>query len=615
MSHSIPLMHVDNADVEARRVHALHSTGLLDTCASESFDRVTRLAAALFDVPIALVSLVDKDRQWFKSRLGIDATETTRDVAFCDYTIRAADVLVVEDAALDPRFVENPLVTGEPLIRFYAGAPLILQSGEALGSLCIIDRLPRTFTNAQRGQLQDLAAMVVAQIDLHRAAGRVDDITQLPNHARMLEDLADLAKLFPGQDRTLLLVEAMDHGTVRDAARAVGIARVEDFLRDLALTLQRLLREGSELYFIGVGRFAILTALEGTELDRFMHLLDQALTAPVPSGNLFVELEAAVGVVQFILMPEEAQEALRKAMTTVHQARAAGRSRMFYEQEFDVRHRRAFALLRDLPSAIAHNELFLVFQPKLRVSSRVFEGVEALLRWNHPQLGNIPPDVFIPLAENTTLIHDITNWVIDAALRELVALSARGMSVAVAVNVSARNLERPGFIDDLVHILARHPVMPDRLHIECTEYSRLTDPVIMEVLLKIRALGIQLSLDDFGIGFSNLTCLEKLPFQLIKIDQSLVAPIAGNPRARQLLNGVVGLGHGMGFRLLAEGVETQEVFQQVIDLGFDHVQGYYLSRPLSPEALIRFLENPPSLDAVGQQSPATTGGPDTTATA
>jgi EAL domain-containing protein (putative c-di-GMP-specific phosphodiesterase class I) len=219
------------------------------------------------------------------------------------------------------------------------------------------------------------------------------------------------------------------------------------------------------------------------------------------------------------------------------------------------------------------------------------------------------------LAENTTLIHDITNWVIDAALRELVALSARGMSVAVAVNVSARNLERPGFIDDLVHILARHPVMPDRLHIECTEYSRLTDPVIMEVLLKIRALGIQLSLDDFGIGFSNLTCLEKLPFQLIKIDQSLVAPIAGNPRARQLLNGVVGLGHGMGFRLLAEGVETQEVFQQVIDLGFDHVQGYYLSRPLSPEALIRFLENPPSLDAVGQQSPATTGGPDTTATA
>ncbi|MDM0010566.1 sensor domain-containing phosphodiesterase [Variovorax sp. J22G73] len=600
-------MHPDDADVEARRVHALHSTGLLDTRASESFDRVTRLAVALFDVPIALVSLVDTDRQWFKSRLGLDAVETTRDVAFCDYTIRAAEVLVVEDAALDPRFAGNPLVTGEPLIRFYAGAPLILQSGEALGSLCIIDRLPRTFTIAQRGQLQDLAAMVVAQIDLHRAAGRVDDVTQLPNHARMLEDLTDLAKLFPGQDRTMLLVEAMDHGAVRDAARAIGIARVEDFLKNLALTLQRLLREGSELYFVGVGRFAVLTALKGPELGRLVDLLDQALTQPVASGNLFVELEAAIGVVQFTLMPEEAQEALRKAMTAVHQARAAGRSRMVYEQEFDVRHQRAFAILRDLPNAIANDELYLVFQPKLRVSSGVFEGVEALLRWNHPQLGNIPPGVFIPLAENTTLIHDITNWVIDAALRELVALSSRDLSiaVAVAVNVSARNLERPDFIADLERILARHPVMPDRLHIECTEYSRLTDPAIMEVLLKIRALGIQLSLDDFGIGYSNLTCLEKLPFQLIKIDQSLVIPIAGNPRARRLLEGVVALGHGMGFRLLAEGVETQEVFRQVIDLGFDHVQGYYLSRPLSPEALIRFLENPPSIDNVVQP---TSGG-------
>lgn len=345
--------------------------------------------------------------------------------------------------------------------------------------------------------------MVMAQIDLHRAAGRVDDVTQLPNHARLLEDLTDLANLFPGQDRTLLLVEAMDHGGVRDAARAIGITRVEDFLRNLALTLQRLLSEGSKLYFVGVGRFGVLTSLQGRDLDHFMDLLEKALTAPVASDNLFIELEAVVGVIQFVLTPEAAQEALRKAMTAVHQARTAGRSRMAYEQEFDVRHQRAFAILRDLPLAIANDELYLAFQPKLRVYSGLFEGVEALLRWNHPQLGNVPPGVFIPLAENTTLIHDITNWVIDAALRELVSLTARGLSVAVAVNVSARNLERPGFIADLERILARYPVMPDRLHIECTEYSRLTDPAIMEVLLRIRALGIQLSLDDFGIGFQS----------------------------------------------------------------------------------------------------------------
>ena len=559
---------------------------------------VTRLAVAFFDVPIALVSLVDTDRQWFKSRFGLDTTETAREVAFCDHTIRAAEVLVVEDATLDPRFSNNPLVTGEPGIRFYAGAPLILQSGEALGSLCIIDRSPRAFTPGQREQLQDLAALVVAQIDLHRAAGRVDDITQLPNHVRMQEVLIELAGRFPCEDRTLLLLEAKDHGGVRDVTRAIGIARVEDFLRNLAITLQRLLSEGSQLYSIGVGRFAVLTAARGDALKLLVEKLEEVLKAPVASGNLYVELDAVIGIVEFKLNPEELQEALRQAMTAVHQARTAGRSHMAYEQEFDIRHQRAFAILRDLPRAIADNELYLVYQPKLRVKSGVFEGVEALLRWNHPQLGNIPPGVFIPLAENTTLIHDITNWVIDAALRELAALTERGLSVAVAVNVSARNLERPDFIDDLERILISHAVDPDKLHIECTEYSRLTDPAIMEVLLKIRALGMQLSLDDFGIGYSNLTCLEQLPFQLIKIDQSLVTPIAGNRRARELLEGVVRLGHGMQFRLLAEGVETKEVFQQVLDLGFDHVQGYYLSRPLLPEALVQFLQHPPSLDAL-----------------
>ncbi|RYF30160.1 MAG: EAL domain-containing protein, partial [Cytophagaceae bacterium] len=167
---------------------------------------------------------------------------------------------------------------------------------------------------------------------------------------------------------------------------------------------------------------------------------------------------------------------------------------------------------------------------------------------------------------------------------------------AIAVNVSARNLEQPHFMDDLRLLLAQHAIPPERLHIECTEYSRLTDPALMEVFQQIRALGIQLALDDFGIGFSNLTCLEKLPFQLLKIDQSLIMPIASRPRARQLLEGVIGLGHNMGFRLLAEGVETAEVFQAVIDLGFDHVQGYYLSKPLSAEALVLFLKDPPLLN-------------------
>ena len=584
---------------ELGRLHALRATRLLDTAASESFDRITRLASQFFEVPIALISLVDKDRQWFKARVGLDVRETAREYAFCDHTIRQKDVMVVEDATKDARFESNPLVTGQPGIRFYAGAPLLLPSGHALGSLCVIDRVPRQFSPGQRQQLKDLAALAMTQIDLHRAAGRMDELTQLPNHAQMAEDLADLARHSPGGQRTLLLIEAMDHGAARDAASAVGIPPVENLLRDLSIQLESLLSESSKLYFVGVGRFAVLTACQGAALEQFIDRLLKVLREPVASGELMIELDARVGVVHVGLVQGEIEDALRKAMTTVHLAKTRGLPRVVYAPEFDVRHRRAYGVLRDIPRAIANDEFHLVFQPKLRVRSGVFEGAEALLRWNHPELGNIPPAEFIPLAENTTLIHDITNWVIDAALKHLADLQAEGFSLAVAVNVSARNLERVEFLGELEEACGRYSVRHDLLHIECTEYSGLTAPETLDALNRIRALGMQLSLDDFGIGYSNLSCLASLPFQLLKIDRALVAPIVKDARMRQLLQGIVSLGHAMGFRLLAEGVETEDVFKQIVALGFDHVQGYYLSKPLSPQALRAFLLSPPpvNLDA------------------
>ncbi|MCU4119098.1 putative bifunctional diguanylate cyclase/phosphodiesterase [Variovorax sp. N23] len=580
---------------ENERLFALHSTRLLDRAAAEGFDRITRLAAELFGVPIALISLVDRDRQWFQACIGLDTAETPREQAFCDYTIRHAAVTVVEDATKDARFAGNPLVTGEPGIRFYAGAPLILRSGHALGSLCLIDRVPRKFSVDQCERLKDLAAVVMSQIDLHRAAGRIDELTQLPNHVQMLEDLHDLSARFPGNPRTLLLVEAIDHGAVRDAVRAVGVGPVEDFLRALAIQLQSLLHEGSNLYFVGVGRFAVLVDRQNRGLDMFVEQLVRTLREPVASGSLMIELDARVGILKFKLEAPEIDDSLRKAMTAVHNARTVGVACVAYIPEFDAGHQRAYAILRDIPRALAHNEFHLVFQPKLRVSTRAFEGAEALLRWRHPVLGAISPGEFIPLAENTTLIHDLTTWVIDTALMHLAELHNAGLRVTIAVNVSARTLERPQFLETLKAACAKHGVAREMLHIECTEYSGLTAPATLESLKQIRALGMQLSLDDFGTGYSNLTCLETLPFQMLKVDRALVAHVTENPRARQLLQGIVNLGHGMGFRMLAEGVESEEVFHEIVALGFDHIQGYYLSRPLAPAALKEFLRAPPEL--------------------
>ena len=195
---------------ERERLRALHASALLDTPPDEAFDRIAKLAALVFDAPIALVSLVDADRQWFKARVGLDLQETARSASFCACVIDDPDVFVVEDAWLDPRFADNPLVVGDPRIRFYAGAQL-RPEGHSLGTLCVIDHAPRTFSPRQRAQLAALAESAVAQIRLHRQAGRVNEASRLPNRARMAEDIAARAAVDPGGQCAILLIELISH--------------------------------------------------------------------------------------------------------------------------------------------------------------------------------------------------------------------------------------------------------------------------------------------------------------------------------------------------------------------------------------------------------------------
>ncbi|MFC7207771.1 GAF domain-containing protein [Comamonas endophytica] len=215
----------------------------MDSKASEAFDRITRLASCLLQVPIAAISIVDESRQWFKSRVGIDVSETARNDSFCTCTIESASVLVVEDALTDPRFADSLLVTGDPGIRFYAGVPLHLPSGHALGSLCVIDTQPRKLNDQEIQLLQDLAALAMVQIDLHQMAGRINEVTRLPNRAQLSEDLTNVCLARPGRLDTLLLLEVMSSAQLQSAVRAVGIPPLEAALRTIATILMRSLPE------------------------------------------------------------------------------------------------------------------------------------------------------------------------------------------------------------------------------------------------------------------------------------------------------------------------------------------------------------------------------------
>ena len=245
---------VDTLSNEEARLNALRDLRLLNTAPSESYDRLTRLASQLLKAPVSTVSLTDHDRQWFKSRVWVDVTEIPREQAPCSYAIEGSDVFVVPDLAADPRFIGSPLVQAG--IRFYAGAPLFTRAGHGLGTICVLDEEPREIDDAAKRVLQDLAGMVMSQIELQNMIGRVDATTGMANQHQLFEDLEDLARAQPGCDAAIVIIEIMSAVQTALALRVIGSSQI-DALTQAAMSLIRSSAGNSAtLYHVGPMRCA-----------------------------------------------------------------------------------------------------------------------------------------------------------------------------------------------------------------------------------------------------------------------------------------------------------------------------------------------------------------------
>ncbi|GHC98492.1 sensor domain-containing phosphodiesterase [Pseudorhodoferax aquiterrae] len=578
------------SEAERERLLVLEATKLVDSPATEDFDRITRLAAAMFNVPTALISFITHDRQWFKSKVGMEVPETERGAAFCDHAIRSSDVLVVEDAARDRRFKFNRLVCGQPGIRFYAGAPLITQSGHALGSLCIIDTEPRELSEQEASQLKDLAALVMVQIERTVSVGRVHEVTHLPNRAQLRSDLQDLAMAGDPGARALALVDVMSSSQVQSALLALGLPALERSVRVIGSRLGSLLGSDITVYHVSETRFAFMLSVgQQEEASTKLEWIMARMREPFRFDGVAFTLEARCGALMFDAKSDGRRDLLRMATSALVQAGAESAALRWYAADMDVPHRRAYALVKMLPESLENGEFRLVYQPKLDVAKRRFSGVEALLRWSHPVMGTISPAEFVPAIEKTAAIHQLTDWVLEAALAQTAEWQSQGLFITVAVNASAKNLEHPEFASKVREACDRHRVDPKWLHIECTENSVLTGSRTSDTLQEIEKLGVQISLDDFGVGYSNIACLNRLPVSLLKLDRSLVAPIATDFRAWTLAQSLIDFGHCLGYRMLAEGVEDAETYEMLVQAGCDAIQGYFVSRPIEATDLLPFL--------------------------
>ncbi|MBU9832695.1 EAL domain-containing protein [Rahnella sp. FC061912-K] len=575
---------------EKKRLSALQNLNIADSNPDEVLDLITRLTQQIFDIPMCLITLVDEHRQWFKSKTNMAISQTARDIAFCDHTIRSASVMVVNDAEQDPRFSDNPLVTAEKGMRFYAGAPLITRKGFAIGSLCLIDNQPRDFTVQEIEMLSDLAAIVIDIIESRSSVGFTDIVTRLPNHQRLMEDIATLIKTSDHTPYLLILIDTLDTLYAYDIGRAIGIPKVENILKDVGSFLRTELNENDKVYSLMLGRFALIKRLDEQE-ETFRQLeiaatkIQQSITSDIP-----INVRLHAGYTVFSSTSECAETIMRQGMSSLHEAISHNRLVMPYQHESDVIQLRAFNLLNDLMATVSSCEDFhLLYQPKIRLADKKFHGVEALIRWHHPTLGIISPSEFIPLAEKTPLITPLTNWVITQAVRQIAEWQKRGAQIQVSINLTANNLVEQDLVQRIHTALILHQVSPSMLEIECLETQTLmNNPHAVASLDALRHMGISIALDDFGSGYSNLNYLQKIPADTLKLDQSLIQGISRDSKSKVIVKSMIDMAHALSYHVVAEGVEDNDTLRCLEELQCDSVQGFYYSRPLQHDQILEW---------------------------
>jgi EAL domain-containing protein (putative c-di-GMP-specific phosphodiesterase class I) len=575
---------------ELERIDALRRLNLIDSPPSESFDRITRMAAQIFSLEASAISLTDSDRQWFMSRLGVSDTQMPRHDAPCNEVTESGGRLLVPDLLANARYAESTLAgTGA---RFYAGSPLITREGHCLGSLCVVGETPRTATEKEMSALDDLAAMVMAQIELRHAFGRVDPVSGLPNRNQFIEDIEDLARDYPGETRRAVLIDLAQNRELDSVGRVMGPAHHDEIVKGAVQSLARTLPLSCKAYHVAATQLALLVTGEITE-----DVLSRLVVDRSPIGDeaaIGFATTPALGVTSFVLGEVSPQDVLRTGYSAAQDSRVNERVISTYSSTSDAVYRRRFGLLADFSTALRRpGELHLVYQPRVDLASGHCIGAEALLRWDHPRLGEISPGEFIPLVEETSLMRETTAWVLDNAMHQQSIWRRQGVDLCLSINVSAANLREDDLAARIQLLLLKHCLPAQCIELELTE-SAIMDRsgVARDQLLALNAAEIRLAIDDFGTGYSSLSYLQKLPAHVVKIDQSFIHELQQGTREQALVQSIITLSHDLGYRVVAEGVETPAALQALLAMGCDEAQGYFFSRPLQAEQLEAWARAP-----------------------
>ncbi|HET6370491.1 MAG TPA: EAL domain-containing protein [Nitrospiria bacterium] len=443
--------------------------------------------------------------------------------------------------------------------------------------------------------LRDISDRKRSEETIHRLAF-YDSLTGLPNRIsfRDLLQRTILEGKFNGRPVATLL---MDIDRFKEINDTLGHERGDLLLRHVGSRLKDVLRSSDTIARLGGDEFGLVLPVgSSNDAVSVARKILIALDDPFEIEGLPIAVESSIGISLYPDHGANAESLIQRADVAMYISKRRKNGFTVYNPEHDLHSPRRLALLGELRHGIESAQLFLLYEPKIHLITGRVTGVEALVRWQHPQLGLMLPDQFIFPAEQTALIKPLTVFVLNEAIRQCRAWHQQGQKIPVAVNLSVRNLQDPSLPNQIGEILQANEVAPSDLELEITESSIMADPeMAMNTVEDLSKMGIRLAIDDFGVGYSSLGYLKKLKVNSLKVDRSFVKDVPYNNDDVSIVRSTIDLAHNLGLEVIAEGVDSKKGLKKLISLGCDQAQGYYISHPISPSELVRRLNEFPGI--------------------
>jgi diguanylate cyclase (GGDEF)-like protein len=426
---------------------------------------------------------------------------------------------------------------------------------------------------------------------LHRVA-TTDELTGLPNRERFRARLDEriAAATASGETFGVMLLDLDRFKEINDT---LGHHFGDEMLRDLGPRLEETLGPGSLVARLGGDEFAVLpreSTGDADELEAIARQLMACVQQPVEVDEMTLEVGVSIGISRFPRDGEDPHSLLRSADVAMYAAKEAHAGCKVYAAALDRHSVRQLSVLSEFRRALDSDEIVVFYQPIMDMDGTRAHGAEALVRWQHPDLGLLPPSDFMPIVEQTGLIGPLTRHVLEKAVAQCASWRRAGHELTVSVNLSVRNLLDPDLSPLIADLLKIYRLTPEALELEITESMLMSDPDrSLVTLMRLSQLGVGLSVDDYGTGYSSLANLRRLPIDELKIDRSFVSPMLSDESDLIIVRSTINLGHDLGLKVVAEGVEDEATLHRLEKLGCDLAQGYHFSKPLPPEAFNKWI--------------------------